>query len=317
MAACRITTMNDIHQPVLFNEVIENLVIKADGYYVDATFGRGGHAKAILDRLSPRGKLLAFDKDPQAIAYAQTYFSNDSRFSLFHGSFAQINHFLSQQDLIGKIDGFFFDLGVSSPQFDDPDRGFSFMRGGKLDMRMDTTQGMDAAEWLATVSEKELMEVLWKYGEERFARRIVRDILAVRSEKPITTTTQLAEIIAGAVPVYTKGRHPATKSFQAIRIAVNHELDDLEKGLDQAYQALKITGRLLVISFHSLEDRIVKHFIQDKELGERLPSKLPIKQQDSMPGLRKLGRAIKPNAQEIANNPRARSAILRIAEKLS
>jgi 16S rRNA (cytosine1402-N4)-methyltransferase len=316
MAACRMTTTNDNHQPVLLNEVVSNLVTNPDGYYVDATFGRGGHAKAILDRLSPSGKLFAFDKDPQAIAYAQNYFSNDARFSLFHGSFAQITHFLSEQNILHKIDGFLFDLGVSSPQLDDPNRGFSFMRAGKLDMRMDTTRGVDAATWLATVSEKELTEALWSYGEERFARRIVRAILAARTENPITTTTQLAQIIAGAVPMHTPGRHPATKSFQAIRIVVNQELDDLKKGLDQAYTALKVGGKLLVISFHSLEDRIVKHFIQDKEEGDFLPRKLPIKQQATS-SLKKLGQAIKPTAQEIAANPRARSAILRIAEKLS
>lgn len=317
MVACRMTNIAERHDPVLLSEVMENLAIKPDGLYVDATFGRGGHTQAILSRLGPTGKLIAFDKDPDAVVHARAQFSSDPRFTIVHASYAQIKGYLAQHSLVGQVNGFLFDLGVSSPQLDNPNRGFSFMRAGKLDMRMDTTRGEDASAWLSRVSEKELTEVLWKFGEERFARQITRAIIAARNESPIITTNQLADIIAKVVPARIKGKHPATKSFQAIRIAVNHELDELQQGLEQAFDVLKVNGRLLVISFHSLEDRIVKHFIQDKEWGERLPAKLPVKQVNTNSQLKRVGRAIKPSEQEIAGNPRARSAILRIAEKLS
>lgn len=316
MAACRMTDIAQYeHQPVLLAEVLANLAVKPDGVYVDATFGRGGHAQAILKQLGPTGRLLAMDKDPEAIAYASLYFSLDTRFTIQHGSFKELRAFLTKHDLFGKVDGILLDLGVSSPQLDNPDRGFSFMRSGKLDMRMNTSEGKSAAEWLAEVDEKELADILWEYGEERFSRRIARAIIAAREEAPITTTQKLAEVIAAAHPAWQKGKNPATQSFQAIRIAVNHELDDLKQLLNISVEALAVGGRLLVISFHSLEDRIVKHFMQDQERGEQHPVKLPVKHVTVQPKFKRLGSAIKPSEREIAANPRARSAVLRIGEK--
>lgn len=304
------------HQSVLLDETIQNLAIQPDGVYVDATFGRGGHAQAILNQLGATGRLLAMDKDPEAVAYACSHFSNDKRFMIQHGSFADLMKFVAKQNLIGKISGVLFDLGVSSPQLDDATRGFSFMRDAKLDMRMDHSQGDDAATFIAKVEEKELARVLWEYGEERFSRRIAKAIVTTRQTTPIITTTQLAEVIAKAIPAWQKGKHPATRSFQAIRIAVNKELEDLERGLIQGLDVLKVGGRLLVISFHSLEDRIVKHFMQRQEHGDEIPAGLPIKHIDIEVKFKRLGRAIKPSEKEIAMNPRARSAILRIGEKL-
>jgi 16S rRNA (cytosine1402-N4)-methyltransferase len=316
MVACRMNDLSNLHQPVLLAEVIANLVIKPDGVYVDATFGRGGHAQAILNQLGPTGRLLAMDKDPEAIACAGQLFAGDSRFSIHHGSFATLQKFLQTLDLMGKVDGILLDLGVSSPQLDDPERGFSFMREGKLDMRMDSSRGEDAATWIAKVPEQELAKVLWEYGEERFSRRIARAIVTFREHTPIVTTTQLAEIVAKAHPAWQKGKNPATRSFQGIRIAINSELEDLEKGLKQSFDALKIGGRLLAISFHSLEDRLVKHFIHDHERGEQFPAGLPIKQALIQSKMKRIGRALKASEQEVTFNPRARSAVLRIAEKL-
>ncbi|HSW69258.1 MAG TPA: 16S rRNA (cytosine(1402)-N(4))-methyltransferase RsmH [Gammaproteobacteria bacterium] len=304
------------HQSVLLKEVIENMAIKPDGVYLDATFGRGGHARAILQHLGPNGQLLAMDKDPTAIVYAHEHFSYDPRFTIQHASFRELKKFVTKQNLSGKINGILFDLGVSSPQLDDPDRGFSFMRAGKLDMRMDDSQGVDAASFLSKIDEKELADVLWKYGEERFSRRIAKAIVTARQETPITTTIQLAEIIAKAIPVWPKGKHPATRSFQAIRIAVNQELKELELGLAQAMEVLEVGGRLLVISFHSLEDRLVKHFMRHQEQGDEIPHDLPIKHMDIELRFKRLGRAVKPDDLEMAANPRARSATLRIGEKL-
>lgn len=317
MVACRMKEKFNEHQPVLLAEVIDHFAIKADGVYVDATFGRGGHAEVILEQLGPKGRLFAMDKDPEAVQYAREHFGHDDRFTIQQGTFAGLLKFITDKKMAGKIDGILFDLGVSSPQLDDPDRGFSFKRSGKLDMRMDYTKGEDAAAWLAKIDEQALADVLWKYGEERFSRRIARALVAAREQNPITTTAQLAELIAKAIPVWPKGKHPATRSFQAIRIAINHELDDLELGLNQAMEALRPGGRLLVISFHSLEDRIVKHFMQHQERGDELPAGLPIKHADRKVHFKRLGRAIKPGNQEMAVNPRARSAILRIGEKLS
>ncbi len=317
MVACRMNEEVGKHLPVLLDEVLENLAIKPGGMYVDATFGRGGHSQAILNQLGTHGRLFALDKDPEAITHARKLFVKDARFSIAHGSFATLQAYLEREGCFGKVDGILLDLGVSSPQLDDPDRGFSFMRDGKLDMRMDSSQGMDAAEWLATVEENTLANVLWEYGEERFSRRIARSIVAKRQEAPMTTTKQLAEIVSAAIPRWQKGKHPATRSFQAIRIAVNQELDDLEQVLAQSLEALTVGGRLAVISFHSLEDRLVKRFIQRHEQGDVFPAGMPIKQAMYKRRLKRLGRAIKPSAREIAFNPRARSAILRIAEKLS
>lgn len=316
MVACRMKEQFNEHQSVLLAEVIDHFAIKPEGVYIDATFGRGGHAHAILEQLGPKGRLLAIDKDPEAVAYAKERFGHDERFIIQHGTFANLATCVAEQNLTGKVNGILFDLGVSSPQLDDPDRGFSFKRSGKLDMRMDYSKGVDAATWLANIDEKELADVLWKYGEERFSRRIARTIVTVRDQTPITTTAQLADIIARSIPTWQKGKHPATRSFQAIRIAVNHELEDLELGLQQAMDVLAIGGRLLVISFHSLEDRLVKHFMQHQERGEELPAGLPIKHADIEVRFKRLGRAIKPGNQEIAINPRARSAVLRIGEKL-
>lgn len=288
-----------------------------DAIYVDATFGRGSHSQAMLNHLSENGRLIAFDKDPEAIVYAKQHI-HDKRFTIFHSSFAHMHIFLNELNVLGKVKGILFDLGVSSPQLDDPERGFSFTRVGKLDMRMDTSQGMDAKEWIAKVDEKELADVLRQYGEEKFSRRIARAIVTARNEIPITMTTQLAEIIKFALPKPKKpqDKHPATRSFQAIRIAINQELSELQQGLAQALEALALRGRLAVISFHSLEDRTVKQFIKRHEKGEELPRGLPVKGNQFNARLKSVGKPIKPNLKEINDNPRARSAILRIAEKL-
>lgn len=321
MAACR---MNDLqtefspHIPVLLKEAVDALAIVADGVYVDATFGRGSHSRAILNKLNAHGRLIAFDKDPEAIAFAKTHFAKDARFSIYHSSFADMHQILSKLNLLGKVNGILFDLGVSSPQLDTPSRGFSFSRPGKLDMRMDVTKGADAASWLAEISELHLANVLWQYGEERFSRRIAKAIVAAREVAPITTTDQLAQIIANVMPK-PKGayeKHPATRSFQAIRIAVNAELTELETALQHVLEILAIFGRLAIISFHSLEDRIVKQYIRLHEKGEPLPRGLPIKGDAFSARFRSVSKAIKPSMQEINHNPRARSAILRIAEKL-
>lgn len=316
MVACRMEDIVKSHQPVLLAEVIANLAINPNGIYVDGTFGRGGHAEAILNQLGPHGRLLAMDKDPEAVAFARQHFAGDSRFSIYHGSFADLEKFLTHEKVFGKVDGILLDLGMSSPQLDTPNRGFSFMREGKLDMRMDSSRGVDAATWINKVPEIELAKVLWEYGEERHSRRIARAIVKARELSPITTTTQLAEIVAVAHPAWQKGKNPATQSFQAIRIMINHELEHLEQVLKQSLDAVTIGGRLLVISFHSLEDRLVKHFIQHHERGEQFPAGLPIKQAMIKPRMKRLGRAVKPSAAEIAANPRARSAVLRIAERL-
>lgn len=316
MVACRMKEKDDQHLPVLLEEVLANLAIKPNGVYVDATFGRGGHARAVLNQLGPEGRLLAMDKDPFAVDYARQQFKDDKRFTIFHGSFAELEKFLQNAGFYGKVRGILFDLGVSSPQLDDAERGFSFIKNGKLDMRMNITSGVDAASWIASVKETELANVLFEYGEERDSRRIARAIVAARDVSPITTTLQLAEIIKKAIPKWPKDKHPATKSFQAIRIAINHELDDLKQGLAQALNALSPEGRLLVISFHSLEDRIVKQFMQQEERGGEFPAGLPVKQESFRPRLKRLSRAIKPSEREIEANPRARSAVLRIAEKL-
>jgi 16S rRNA (cytosine1402-N4)-methyltransferase len=316
MVANRMSELN-LHIPVLLNEAVSGLVTAIDGIYVDATFGRGSHSQAILNCLSPQGRLIAFDKDPEAVAYAKKHIY-DPRFSIFHSSFARMQMVLNELNVVGKISGILFDLGVSSPQLDTPERGFSFVREGKLDMRMDPSHGVSAMEWLAAVSERELADVLFQYGEEKFSRRIARAIVEKRAVTPITTTAQLADIIKFATPKPKKphDKHPATRSFQAIRIAVNQELTELSTGLQQALDALMPSGRLAVISFHSLEDRIVKQFIKHFEKGEVLPRGLPVKDNYFHAMLQTIGKTIKPSDDEINDNPRARSAVLRIAEKL-
>ena len=309
------------HKPVLFDEVLEGLAIKPDGIYVDGTFGRGGHAGAILEQLGPEGRLLAIDKDPQAVAAAEARFGADPRFSIEQGSFTQLELLVQkrgwQQSDRGGVDGVFLDLGVSSPQLDDPSRGFSFRHDGDLDMRMDPNTGQSAAEWLATAEAYDIRRVLREYGEEKFAKRIAYAIVNAREENPITSTAQLAALIADASPVHERGKDPATRSFQAIRIFINDELGDVKACLPQALDVLRPGGRLAVISFHSLEDRIVKRFMRDEARGDDFPPDLPVPQSALSPRLRCIGKAIRASKQEIDANPRARSAVLRIAERLS
>ena len=299
------------HLPVMWKEVMDGLHVKPDGRYLDGTFGRGGHARGLLEALGPDGHLLLMDKDPEAIAHAREHFAGDARVALYHGSFAEMAGWPEAQR---GLDGVLFDLGVSSPQLDVAERGFSFRQDGPLDMRMDTTRGQSAAEWLAQASEKDIAEVLWLYGEEKASRKIARVLVAKRSETPFTRTAQLAECIAGVVGRFDAKIHPATRSFQAIRIFINRELDDLQTGLQAAHDLLKPGGRLAVISFHSLEDRIVKQFIArhaKAPAGNRRMPEAPA----FHASLKDVGGAAKADAAEVAANPRARSAVLRMAEK--
>lgn len=303
------------HIPVLLEEVVTHLVLKPDGIYIDATYGRGGHSQAILNRLHAQGRLLAIDRDPLAVSDAEQRFKNDARFSIVAASFGEISQIAKQNGIWGRVDGILMDLGMSSPQLDDPQRGFSFLNDGPLDMRMDTTQGLTAAEWLAFVAESELADVFKTYGEERFAKRIARAIVAARLIAPITTTGQLAAIIAKTQPRWEAHKHPATRCFQAIRIFINKELQALQTCLEGSLSVLVKGGRLAVISFHSLEDRIVKRFMREESRGQVIPREIPIKEQPSGQ-LKVIGGVIKPTAREVKENPRARSAILRIAEKI-
>ncbi len=306
------------HRPVLLDEVLEGLSIKPAGIYIDGTFGRGGHAGAILERLGPTGRLLAMDKDPQAVAAAKHRFGADPRFEIVQGSFTQLGRLVQERawQQAGGVDGVLLDLGVSSPQLDDPGRGFSFRHDGALDMRMDPAVGQSAADWLAHAEEYEIRRVLRDYGEEKFAKRIARAIVQTREEHPITTTRQLAALIAEASPVHEKGKDPATRSFQAIRIFINGELDELQQCLPQALEVLRPGGRLAVISFHSLEDRIVKRFLRKEARGDAFPPDLPVPQSALSPRIRLIGKAVRASEAEISENPRARSAVLRIAERL-
>lgn len=306
------------HLPVMYAEALQQLAIKKDGVYLDGTFGRGGHSQGILNLLGQHGQLLAFDRDVDAInsAYAQAMLM-DERFKLKHSCFSELENIVNSENLTGKVDGILLDLGVSSPQLDDPERGFSFLRDGPLDMRMDGSAGVSAEQWLADVDEKDLVKVLFDYGEERFARRIARAIVEKRALSPISTTRQLADLIEDAVPVREKHKHPATRTFQAIRIEINRELDELTTVLQQSARVLGPGGRLVVISFHSLEDRIVKRFIRDESGAKYNPGKLPIKEVDIAKGiLKRVGKALKAGQQEISQNPRARSAIMRVAERI-
>ena len=304
------------HQTVLLNEAVNALNIHASGRYVDGTFGRGGHSRLILEALDSDGQLLALDKDPQAIKTAKEEFAGDSRFSISQTSFAELEAVVSQLGWNGEVDGVLLDLGVSSPQIDDATRGFSFQNDGPLDMRMNPEQGLSAAQWLADADEADIAKVLKEYGEERFAKRIARAIINAREDAPIQTTKQLASIVAAANPKWEKGKDPSTRSFQAIRIFINSELDDLEQCLQQAVNILKPGGRLVVISFHSLEDRIVKHFIRDMEKGEQLPIDLPVRHVQVNSKLKRIGKAIKASAEEVKQNTRSRSAVMRIAARV-
>lgn len=304
------------HQPVLIKEVLTGLSIQPDGVYVDGTFGRGGHAGAILAMLGPEGKLLAMDKDPEAVQSATRQFGGDPRFEIEQGSFAMLGRMVAQQHLQGQVNGLLLDLGVSSPQLDDASRGFSFSEDGPLDMRMDPAHDSSAAQWLQEADEEEISRVLKTFGEERFSRRIARAIVAARHTQALQSTRQLAGLIAAAVPLREKHKHPATRSFQAIRIYINHELDDVSAVLDQVPDMLAPHGRMAVISFHSLEDRLVKRFIRDEYRGEQAPQEFPLAGMDFRPRLRPVGKAIRASDEEVAGNPRARSAVLRIAERL-
>ena len=298
------------HVSVLLAESVSALSVRADGSYLDGTFGRGGHSREILSRLSPSGKLIAVDKDPAAEASALSL-ANDPRFHFEPGSFAEISRIVTDNSL----DGILLDLGVSSPQLDDAQRGFGFSGDGPLDMRMDTRTGMTAAQWLASAPEQDIADVIKTYGEERFGKRMAAAIVKARAETPITGTRQLANIIAEANPKWEPHKHPATRAFQAIRIFINRELEDLELALECMVDKLVVGGRLVVISFHSLEDRIVKRFMRDQARGIQLPRHVPVVDSDAGKTLNLVGKAMKPSNEEIARNPRSRSAVMRIAER--
>ena len=303
------------HITVLLNEAVDALAVREDGIYVDGTFGRGGHSRLILSRLGSQGRLIVFDKDPQAIEAAQKLAEQDGRVTVVHDGFSSFQTTLDKLG-IEEIDGALFDLGISSPQIDDGARGFSFRFDAPLDMRMDPTRGMSAAEWIATASEQDLHEVIKNYGEERFSRQIARAIVAQRTESPIDTTRKLAQLVAQNVRTRERGQDPATRTFQAVRIFINRELEEVEAVLPQVMRRLKQGGRLAVIAFHSLEDRIVKQFVKKYSQHPPLPRWAAVKEADlPLPPLKAVGKAIKPGIEETASNPRARSAVLRVAER--
>ena len=302
------------HATVLLNEAVEALAVIENGCYVDGTFGRGGHSREILKRLNSQGCLLGIDKDPQAVEVAKELEQQDKRFQVFHGSFMQLQQAVTGIDR--PLNGLLLDLGVSSPQLDDASRGFSFSSDGPLDMRMDTSRGITAAQWLAQADEGEIVSVLKDYGEEKFARRIARAVVERRMTAPVQTTAELARLVSDAMPRHDKHKHPATRSFQAIRIRINEELIDLEKCLQAAIEILARGGRLVVISFHSLEDRIVKRFFRKLAEGDRLPKGVPVQHEQTNAKVKLIGKAVFPSEQEIAQNPRARSAVMRVAEVL-
>ncbi|UZA71781.1 16S rRNA (cytosine(1402)-N(4))-methyltransferase RsmH [Pseudomonas viridiflava] len=306
------------HITVLLEEAVEALALRADGCYMDGTFGRGGHSRLILSHLGPDGRLLGFDKDPQAIATGQTLAAEDGRFVIVQRSFAELGSEAQERGLAGKVSGILLDLGVSSPQLDDPERGFSFMNDGPLDMRMDPTRGVSAAEFIATAPAEEIARIFKEYGEERFAKRMANAVVQRREVQPFERTADLAEVLKVANPAWEKGKNPATRAFQGLRIHVNNELGDLEAGLEAALDALEIGGRLVVISFHSLEDRIVKLFMRKLAKGEadNMPRNLPIQYKAFEPKIRIHGKAQFASDTETKANPRSRSAVMRVAEKL-
>lgn len=310
-------TNEQAHRPVLLDEAVEALAIRPDGLYADGTFGRGGHAGQILARLGEGGRLWLIDQDPRAIATAQARFGSDPRCLIHHGSFAELRGLAERQGMLGRLDGVLLDLGVSSPQLDEAERGFSFLREGPLDMRMDSSQGMTAAEWLAQADADAIARVLREYGEERFAWRIAQAIVARREAgEPVSTTRQLASLIEQAAPLRERHKHPATRSFQAIRIFINRELEALSRFLGDVCDLLAPHGRLAIISFHSLEDRMVKRYLREKSTVGHLPPEVPVVPEALKPKLRLIGKAIQPGEAEVAANPRARSAVLRVAERL-
>ncbi len=302
--------------PVLLGPAIAGLNLKADGCYVDGTFGRGGHAGAILQELGPNGRLLAIDRDPQAIAGATEFLVGDPRLELINGKFSELERYATERNVLGKVDGLLLDLGVSSPQLDEAERGFSFRSDGPLDMRMDPTQGQSAKDWLASVDERTLKQVLKVFGEEKFAGRIARAICSARETGPISRTAQLAKIVESATPRQKHKRHPATKTFQAIRIFLNDEQNELKAGLDASINLLRRGGRLCVISFHSLEDRMVKRFMRDASREPVQYRGLPDVPDEMRPPMRIVGKAIVPADEEVADNARSRSSRLRVAERL-
>ncbi len=304
------------HVPVLVDEVVRHLAIRADGLYVDLTFGRGGHSRAILERLGPHGRLLAFDRDPEAVAEGTNLVRGESRLLVEQASFGQLRETLTAYQVFGAVDGVVIDLGVSSPQLENPSRGFSFRTDGPLDMRMDPRVSPSAEEWINSAEREEIARVIAQYGEERSARRIARVICAARSQQRISSTLQLANIVEQAVPQRHPGKHPATRTFQAIRIFINNELEELRQCLEQFPDALKISGRLCVISFHSLEDRIVKRYLRDHSRVDPVLACLPVVPDYAQPRMGLVSRAVHPSEHEVADNPRARSAIMRVAERL-
>jgi 16S rRNA (cytosine1402-N4)-methyltransferase len=306
------------HITVLLDEAVTALAVRSDGCYLDGTFGRGGHSRLILQQLGEAGRLLGFDKDPLAIATGQALAAEDGRFVIVQRSFAELGDELAVRGLAGKVSGVLLDLGVSSPQLDDPERGFSFMHDGPLDMRMDPSRGVSAAAWIASAPEEEIARAFKEYGEERFAKRMARAVVLRRAEQPFERTADLANVLTVANPAWEKGKNPATRAFQGLRIQINNELGDLERGLDAAMDALEIGGRLAVISFHSLEDRIVKQFMRRHVKGEadNLPRDLPVRVVPFDPRLKLLGKPQFASDAEVKANPRSRSAVLRVAEKL-
>jgi len=301
------------HYPVLLEEAVSSLRVQGDGTYLDATFGRGGHSQAIMAELTEQGRLFTLDKDPQAIAAGMEEWSEDPRFSIVQCSFAEMDRMVREWEIERNLDGILLDLGVSSPQLDDPERGFSFRQDGPLDMRMDPTKGASAADWLLDAPEREMARVFWEFGEERHARRIARSIVRVRQQQRLETTIQLADLIENTIGKREK-KHPATRCFQAIRIFVNTELGDLAAGLEAAIRQLRTGGRLVVISFHSLEDRLVKRTFREAARPGKVRRNIP-EHPDWSPSLKLVGKAIRPSEHEISANPRARSAIMRVAEK--
>lgn len=305
------------HVPVLLEAVLEQLNLVADGVYVDGTFGRGGHSRALLEHLGPAAKLLVIDRDPQAIKVAEKLAAHDSRVTVERGSFGDIGRFVEAHGWSGQIDGVLIDLGVSSPQLDDAERGFSFMRDGPLDMRMDPETGMSAEDWVNEAPEKEMARVIARFGEEQAARRIARAICREREQQRISRTRQLADIVESVIPRRGKSKHPATKTFQAVRMHINNELGELQSFLDSILGLLSVGGRLSVISFHSLEDRMVKRFLRDHSRVDPALAMLPVVPESAQPDMRLIGKAAKASVEEIERNARARSAVLRTAERLT
>jgi len=306
-----------VHTPVLLREVLAALDIRAGGRYVDATFGRGGHSAAILERVGPQGAVIAFDRDPAAIAAGRERFANDGRMTLVSSAFSRLSAVMAEMGLTGAIDGVLLDLGVSSPQLDDASRGFSFMQDGPLDMRMDDSTGTSAADFVAKATEHDIARVIRDFGEERFAKRIARAIVNARREAPIVRTAQLSDIVARSIPTREPGKHPATRTFQAIRIQVNQEFEEIRAALAGSLAALAPQGRLCVISFHSLEDTLVKRFMQQHSQEDPVYAGLPDVPAHARPKLKRIGKAIHPSEEEVAANPRSRSSVLRVAERVA